>query len=397
MDPVKNPFVPGAGSPPPELAGRAPLLEQARVAVARVKERPAKSLILVGLRGVGKTVLLVRIREIAESNGYKAVMVEAHEGKSLPALLVPSLRQTLFSLDTVAGAAEKAKRGLRVLRSFVSGLKLSVGEIDIGLSIEPERGSADSGDLEADLGELFIAVGEAGKAAHTAIAICIDELQYLSEQEFSALIMAIHKTNQAQLPVIVVGAGLPQILGLAGESKSYSERLFDYPRVGALDEPDAKAALEAPVATQGVSFTLPALDEILRVTEGYPYFLQQWGHEAWNIAKASPIDLDVIKLASEAAIKTLDQGFFRVRFDRCTPSAKRYLRALADLGPGSQRSGEIAEKLNLKASSVGPTRSKLILKGMIYSPQHGDTAFTVPMFDAYMHRAMPGESWNSSR
>jgi hypothetical protein len=307
------------------------------------------------------------------------------------------LRQTLFSLDTVAGAAEKAKRGLRVLRSFVSGLKLSVGEIDIGLSIEPERGSADSGDLEADLGELFIAVGEAGKAAHTAIAICIDELQYLSEQEFSALIMAIHKTNQAQLPVIVVGAGLPQILGLAGESKSYSERLFDYPRVGALDEPDAKAALEAPVATQGVSFTLAALDEILRVTEGYPYFLQQWGHEAWNIAKASPIDLDVIKLASEAAIKTLDQGFFRVRFDRCTPSEKRYLRALADLGPGSQRSGEIAEKLNLKASSVGPTRSKLILKGMIYSPQHGDTAFTVPMFDAYMHRAMPGESWNSSR
>jgi GTPase SAR1 family protein len=213
MDPVKNPFVPGAGSPPPELAGRAPLLEQARVAVARVKERPAKSLILVGLRGVGKTVLLVRIREIAESNGYKAVMVEAHEGKSLPALLVPSLRQTLFSLDTVAGAAEKAKRGLRVLRSFVSGLKLSVGEIDIRLSIEPERGSADSGDLEADLGELFIAVGEAGKAAHTAIAICIDELQYLSEQEFSALIMAIHKTNQAQLPVIVVGAkGMPQIL-----------------------------------------------------------------------------------------------------------------------------------------------------------------------------------------
>lgn len=395
MDPIKNPFVPGAGTPPPELAGRSLVLEKAHIAVARVREgKSAKSPILVGLRGVGKTVLLVRIRDMAEAANYKAVMVEAHEGKTLAALLVPSLRQILFQLDKVAGAGDKVKRGLRVLRSFMGSIKLTVADVDVGLSIEPERGTGDSGDLEADLGELFLAVGEAAKAARTAIAICIDELQYLDELEFSALIMAIHKVTQMQLPLIMVGAGLPQIVGLAGESKSYAERLFDFPKVGALAEKDAIAALSTPVETAGVSFTQEAIKEILNMTECYPYFLQQWGYEAWNIAKKSPIDIGVIKNATLAAIATLDQGFFRVRFDRCTPSEKRYLRALAHLGAGAQRSGEIAEVLGLKASSVGPTRSKLILKGMIYSPQHGDTEFTVPMFDSYMRRTMPGEDWN---
>jgi hypothetical protein len=352
---------------------------------------------MVGLRGVGKTVLLVRIREIAQESDYKALLVEAHEGKTLPQLLVPPIRQALYSLDAVANATQLAKRGLRVLRSFVNGLKISMGDVDVGLSIGAEMGTADSGDLEADLGELFLALGEAARAAKTAIAICIDELQYLSGPEFSALIMAIHKINQIKLPLVVIGAGLPQIIGLAGQSKSYAGRLFDYPRVGALDDQDARAALLAPTAAHGVTFTKGALDDILRVTECYPYFLQQWGHEAWNIAEASLIDEAVVRAATDAAIKTLDQGFFRVRFDRCTPSEKRYLRALANLGAGPQRSGEIAEQLNLKASSVGPTRSKLIAKGMIYSPQHGDTAFTVPMFDAYMRRVMPGADWRTAR
>lgn len=395
MDPIKNPFVPGAGTPPPELAGRSLVLQKAQIAVGRAREgKSAKSPILVGLRGVGKTVLLVRIRELAETAGCRAVMIEAHEGKPLPALLIPSLRQVLFQLDKVAGASDKVKRGLRVLRSFMNSVKLTINEIDIGLSIEPEHGTGDSGDLEADLGELFLAVGEAAKAASTAVAICIDELQYLSETEFSALIMAMHKVSQMQLPVIMIGAGLPQIVGLAGESKSYAERLFDYPKVGALAEKDAVAAIATPVATAGVSFTPEAIQEILRKTECYPYFLQQWSYEAWNLAEQSPIGIDVVNNATLAAITTLDQGFFRVRFDRCTPSEKRYLRALAELGAGPQRSGEIAEVLGLKASSVGPTRSKLILKGMIYSPQHGDTEFTVPMFDAYMRRTMPGSDWN---
>jgi hypothetical protein len=395
MDPVKNPFAPGAGSPPPELAGRGPLLEQSRIAVARVQaRRPAKSLILVGLRGVGKTVLLVRMREMAEEAGYKAVLVEAHEGKSMAELLIPSLRQILFSIDTIANAKEKARRGLRVLKSFMTGIKLSVdADLTFSLGIDPEIGTADSGDLEADLGALLVAVGEAARAADMAIALCIDELQYLNEAEFSALIMAIHKINQLQLPVIVIGAGLPQILGLAGSSKSYSERLFDFPRVGALRENDAMAALQVPVSSMDVTFTAGALEEILRITQCYPYFLQQWGHESWNIAEASPINEAIVQIASESAIKSLDENFFRVRFDRCTPSEKRYLRALADLGTGAQRSGEIAERLGVKTTTVGPIRSKLILKGMIFSPQHGDTEFTVPMFDSYMRRAMPDGSW----
>ena len=230
MDPVTNPFVPGAGTPPPELAGRSTVIRQADIALARTRAgKPAKSLILVGLRGVGKTVLLVRFKEMAETNGYKAVMVETHEGKALPALLVPQLRQLLFALDTIENAKDKAKRGLRILRSFVNGLKLTIGEVDVGLSIEPERGTGDSGDLEADLGELFVAIGEAAKAGGTAIALYIDEMQYLNEVEFSALIMATHKTNQLNLPLVLLGAGLPQIVGLAGQSKSYAERLFRLP------------------------------------------------------------------------------------------------------------------------------------------------------------------------
>ena len=395
MDPVKNPFAPGAGSPPPELAGRGSLLEQARIAVARVQAlRPSKSLILVGLRGVGKTVLLVRMREMAEEAGYKAILVEAHEGKILPELLVPSLRQILFSLDGMAKAKEKARRGLRVLKSFVSRLKFGVSsDMSFSLGIDPEVGTADSGDLEADLGELLMAVGEAAKAANVAISLCIDELQYLTEHEFSALIMAIHKVNQMRLPIIVIGAGLPQILGLAGESKSYSERLFDFPRVGALSEEDAVAAVQVPTATMGVTFTPSALSEILHMTKCYPYFLQQWGHEAWNLATTSPIDNRVVNVATKAAIRSLDENFFRVRFDRCRPSEKRYLRALADLGPGPQKSGEVAERLGVKTASVGPVRAQLILKGMIFSPQHGDTEFTVPMFDEYMRRTMPKGTW----
>lgn len=390
MDPVTNPFAPGAGTPPPELAGRSGVLDNARVAVARIAAgRPAKSLILVGLRGVGKTVVLVRIREMAEEIGYRAFHIEAHEGKTMPELLVPVLREILFGLSVLENAKEYARRGLRVLKSFVAAFRISMPDYNIELGIDPQIGSADSGDLEADLSTLFVTVGETAKHAKTAIALCIDELQYLNEKEFSALIMSIHRVNQLQLPIVVVGAGLPQILGLAGSSKSYSERLFDFPRVGELSQHDAISALRLPVEAQNVEFTTEALAEILKITECYPYFIQQWGHEAWNIALKSPISIDVIKEANDRAIRALDENFFSVRFDRCTPSEKRYMRALADLGPGPHRSGEIAERLGVKVTTVGPVRSKLIAKGMIYPPQHGDMAFTVPMFDAFMRRAMP--------
>lgn len=387
MNPKTNPFAPGAGSQPPELAGRDSILKDASIALARIKNRKAaKSMILVGLRGVGKTVLLNRIWEAAKDESFKAVLIEAHEDKRISELLIPPLRQILFSLDAMENASDKVKRGFRVLSSFIKGLKLKVSEIE--LSIDPELGIADSGDLEADLGELLVAIGEAAADRATAVAICVDELQYLDEKELSALIMAIHRVNQRNLPLILVGAGLPQIVGLTGKSKSYAERLFEFPPVGQLNEQDSASALQSPVRSHQVEFTDEAVKEILRETQGYPYFLQQWGHEAWNIAGNTPITVDDIKIASKVAIANLDQSFFRVRFDRLTPREKEYMRALAGLGDGSQRSGEIAAALGVKPQSIAPIRSSIIRKGMIYSPAYGDTAFTVPLFGDFLIRSM---------
>jgi hypothetical protein len=390
MDPVRNPFAPGAGNPPPELAGRSALLEQAEIALQRVAmRRSTQSMILVGLRGVGKTVLLVRIKDAAELLGYRTVFVEAHEGKSLAEMLLPSLRNLLFSLSMVENAKEKARRGLRVLRGFVSALKLSLGEFDLEIGVDPERGFADTGDIENDLPNLLLVVAEAAQAAGRSVALMIDELQYFDEAEFSALIMSMHKISQSNLPFIMFGAGLPQVLALAGESKSYAERLFRYPAIGALSEPDAIAALRAPVEAEEGRISEAALARILEVTKAYPYFLQQWGHDSWNVAQGESIEQEDVDKASEIAIRTLDEGFFKVRFDRCNPSERRYMRALADLGPGPHRSGDVAQAMGLKTTSVGPTRGKLIKKGMVYAPAHGDTEFTVPLFDEYMRRAMP--------
>jgi len=390
MDPLQNPFSPGAGSPPPELAGRKPLLDQARITLGRVKAgRAERSFFLVGLRGVGKTVLLNKIRELADNQAYHTALIEAHEGKSLVELLLPALRQVLSALDRMAQLSEKAKRALRILKSFFNGVKLKVYDIEIGLDVEPEAGTADSGDLEADLPQLFIAVGEAAADRASAVAIIIDEMQYLSEQELSALIMAMHQISQRQLPLVLVGAGLPQLVALAGRSKSYAERLFQYPQIGPLLPAEAAEALQEPVQEQGVAFTPEALAMIIEQTQGYPYFLQEWGYQAWNLADASPIGTDVIARATAESIRRLDQNFFRVRFDRLTPREKYYLRALADMGDTTQRSGEIAERLHVKVQSIAPVRNGLIKKGMIYSPAHGDTAFTVPLFAAFMKRIMP--------
>lgn len=390
MDPVRNPFAPGAGTPPPELAGRDETLEKARITLARVSlGRSSKSMLLVGLRGVGKTVLLNRIHRIAEAQKYLAELIEVTEQKNMAELLVPALRKILLRLDEFQNVSDKVKRGLRALRSFVSAVRLQYGDITLGLDVDAELGTADSGDLERDLQDLFVAVGEAAQARQTAVAIMLDELQYLSETEMSALIMAMHKTSQRELPFVLIGAGLPQLVGLAGESKSYAERLFEFPEVGPLKDLDAKKALTDPVEREGVTFAAEALGEILRVTEGYPYFLQEWGYVAWDKADQSPITLDVVRQATVIATNRLDQSFFRVRFDRLTPAEKRYLRAMAELGVGPHRSGSIADILGLKVNQVGPVRSSLVKKGMIYSPKHGDTAFTVPLFDQFMRRVIP--------
>ena len=394
MDPIKNPFSPGAGAPPPALVGREPILEQARILLGRIKAgRAEKSMLLTGLRGVGKTVLLNEIERMAAAENYRTISIEAHEDKPLGPLLVPYLWRLLYELDRLAGAGDKVKRGFAVLRSFVSSLKVTVEGISIGLDIEPEKGSADSGDLEIDLPNLFVAVAEAAADRGAAVGIFVDEIQYFKQKELGALIMAMHRMQQRQLPLVLVGAGLPILPGLAGDSKSYAERLFSFPDIGALSETDAAQALVEPAGEAGVEFERSALAEIFRLTRGYPYFLQEWGYQTWNIAESSPISLPVVNRATGAVIPRLDQNFFRVRFDRLTPGEKNFLRAMADLGGGPYRSAEIADKLNSTLNRLGPVRARLIKKGMIYSPAYGEIEFTVPLFDEFMRRIMPGDEW----
>ena len=390
MDPIKNPFSPGAGSPPPELVGRDPVLEQARILLGRIKNRKSeKSLILTGLRGVGKTVLLNEIERMAKAEQYRTIAIEASEDKPLASLIAPYLRSLLYELDRMAGIGDKVKRGLAVLSSFLGALRVTVDDVPYGLDIEPEKGTADSGDLEIDLPSLLVAIGEAAENRNTAVAIFIDEIQYFSSKELAALIMAMHKIQQRQLPVVLLGAGLPILPGLAGESKSYVERLFNFPDIGALSAADAAKALRDPTDAVGVTFNTDALDEVFRLAKGYPYFVQEWGYQSWNRAAGSPITLETVQYATTDVIPRLDKNFFRVRFDRLTPGEKHFLRAIAELGPGAHRTADIAETLGVKIASIGPVRAKLIRKGMIYSPAHGDMAFTVPLFDEFMIRAIP--------
>ena len=346
-------------------------------------------MLLTGLRGVGKTVLLNSIERLATENGYRTIAIEAQEDASLPLLIVPHLRNLLFSLDRMAGVGGKVKRGLAILRSFIGALKISMDDVSFGLDIEPEKGAADSGQLEIDLPNVFVAIGEAAENRNTGVAILIDEIQYFSAKELGALIMAMHKLQQRQLPVVLLGAGLPILPGLAGESKSYAERLFSFPDIGALSASDAAKALQDPATDVGVAFEPAALDEIFRLTKGYPYFVQEWGYQAWNLADSSPITIQVVQDATATVIPRLDQNFFRVRYGRLTPGEKKLLRAMAGLGPGDHRTSDIAEMLNVKITSLGPVRARLIKKGMIYSPAHGDMAFTVPLFDEFMLRAIP--------
>lgn len=390
MDPIENPFSPGAGAPPPELVGRDDVLDQARILLGRIKQRRAeKSILLTGLRGVGKTVLLNEMERTAQADGYRTLLVEAHEQKPLGALLAPSLRQLLYKLDRLAGAGHKARQALAVLKGFFGTINVKMEGVELGLDIDAEKGTADSGDLEIDLPDLFTAVAEAAAEQGTCLAVMIDEIQYLNKKELGALIMSMHRMQQRQLPLVLLGAGLPILPGLAGESKSYAERLFSFPDVGALSESDTSRALQDPVKQYRVEFDEAAVREIYRLTQGYPYFLQEWGYQAWNRAEVSPISLVVVQDAFATVTKRLDENFFRVRFDRLTPREKQFLRVMAELGPGAQRGSEVAECLSVKINSIGPTRAKLINKGMIYSPAHGYLAFTVPLFDDFMRRTMP--------
>jgi len=387
MDPRTNPYAPGAGTPPPELAGRDELIERAAVALDRIKSgRPSRSVIFYGLRGVGKTVLLNRIRLDATSRGLESVPIEAPEGRSLPAILIPAMRAALIRLSLAAKAKDIYDKSLSALAGFAKALKLKFQDIEVTLDVGVTPGVADSGDLEFDLIELLKTVGRAAKTQGIALVLYIDELQYVQEDQLAALITALHSASQEQLPVTMVAAGLPQLLGQMGRAKSYAERLFEFVSVGPLDEKAATAALCVPAKEEGVDYSSDAIAEILSQTKGYPYFLQEWGKHSWGVADASPIERDDAVKATQIALAELDASFFRVRFDRLTPSEKRYMFAMAELGAGPHRSGDIAERLGKKVTTVAPTRNTLIKKGMIYSPTHGDTAFTVPLFDGFMKR-----------
>ena len=394
MDRKRNPYSPGAGAPPPELVGRDVLREDIAVAIERLRlGRFAKSTLIVGLRGVGKTVLLEKMRSEAEAQGILTVRAETPEKRSLPAILAPQLRSALLRLSRVDSAKELAGKGLSALAGFAQRLKVKYADLELSFDAEPTPGESDSGDLEVDLSSLMERLGEAARAAETAVILFLDELQYVEEEQFAALIAALHRCAQRQLPIGVVGAGLPQLRAVAGNAKSYAERMFDFSLVGPLGEDEAKEAVRKPAEEEGVAYDDAAMDELLARTQGYPYFLQEWGKHSWDVAVSSPITREDVIAASITAIAALDASFFLVRFDRVTPAERKYLRAMAELGAGPHRSGDIAAVLEKKVSALAPLRERIIAKGMIWSPSHGDTAFTVPLFDEFMKRIMPGDEW----
>lgn len=397
MNPVTNPYSPGAGTPPPELAGREELREKVRIAIERIRRgRSAQSILMLGLRGVGKTVLLDQMRDDAEAAGFYTLRIEAPEALSLPALIAPELRVALLRLSKVEQTKEYSVRALRALAGFATALKVKFQDIEVGFDFEPEPGLADNGDLEHDLSALLEVLGIAAKHADSAVIMFVDELQYVEEDQLAVLISALHRCAQRKLPVTLVGAGLPQLRGRMGRAKSYAERLFEFTEVGALNEEEATLAISRPAEEEGVEFEADAIASIFDQTQGYPYFIQEWAKSTWDIASKSPITLDDVNAASTISIAALDGSFFRVRFDRLTPYEKRYLRAMADLGPGPHRSGDIAGKLQRPVQRVAPVRNNLIKSGMIWSPNHGDTAFTVPLFDGFMKRVMPGDEWKKA-
>ncbi len=390
MDPIKCPFSPGAGAPPPDLAGRDEILEQARILLGRVKQgRPEKSILLTGLRGVGKTVLLNEMECIARTDGYLSVLLEGHEDQPLAVLLAPYIRGLLYRLDRQAGTGDRVRRGLAVLKSFIGAAKVPAQGLEFGLDIDPEKGTADSGDLEIDLADVFEAVAQAAVEHGACAVIVIDELQHFKKKELNALSTAMQKIQQRQLPLVFLGAGLPVLPGLTGQSRPYAEQPFVFSDTGALSQPDACKALQGPVAQFQVKFEQNALEEIFHWTQGYPYFLQEWGYQAWKAAESSLIDVEVVHAVSERAARRLDENFYKPGFDRLSSAEKRFLRAMAYLGTGPQRTGKIAKLLSIKIHGLGPTRANLMHKGMIYSPSHGNLEFTAPLFDKFIRRSVP--------
>lgn len=385
MDPYRNPFAPGAGSRPPELAGRDAILEAARISCGRaVKGKNARSLMLLGLRGVGKTVLLNEIGRNAEKEGLLVSRVESPEVESLARLLFPEMRKVMRSLSGVEAAKQLATRGLKGLRNFASVFKIEMAGVEVG--VEPEPGLAETGDLQYDLPDLFTLIGKAAQAAGRGWVLLIDEVQYLSAADLSALIVALHRISQDGLPVLMVGAGLPQVARLAGEAKSYAERLFQYPAVGALDPVSAGQAVEKPIIEEGASIAPEALEAIVERTKGYPFFLQEWASVVWDNSEGPEVTFADVDHSYAETLARLDEGFFKVRIDRLTKAEVQFVKAMAQLGDGPYAMADIAKSMGRSQNSLGPARASIISKGMMFSSDHGYLDFSVPLFAEFMRR-----------
>ena len=389
MDPVRNPYSPGAGTPPPALVGRDAELQAFDIAVQRLGAgRSAKSLLLTGLRGVGKTVLLREFGRIGERHGWVCQHVEVREEQPFSEVMAILMREALLRLSTGEFMADRVRRALSVLKSFQVRWQLPEGG-DVALGLDPLPGRADSGILDHDLAGLFLEIGMAAKDRGAGVLLTIDELQFLARDHLAALMVGLHRISQEQLPVLVAGAGLPSLPGLAGDAKTYAERLFAFRLINSLGKSEARAALADPAQDADVFWHPDALDRVVDRTRGYPYFVQEFGKHAWDIA-AGPHEITTtdVELATPLALAELDSGFFRVRIDRATGEERTYLAAMASLGTGPYATGDVAMVLNQTATEVGPHHDALIGRGLCYSPRHGIIDFTVPMFDEFVRRTM---------
>lgn len=391
MDSILNPYTPNAGARPDVVVGREEQTEAFKTLLKRLERgRTSQSLIVTGLRGVGKTVLLNELRQIAEANAWQVVDLEAskYDDAAFRRALATKLKAALLRLSPRAKWSERFEQAGRALTAFSISVDLS-GSWSLGWNVPPAEGIADHGDLAMDLTDLLVELGEAAKELGRGIVLSVDEVQFLRREQLEALIQAIHKTVQRQLPITFVGAGLPQIAELAGDAKSYAERLFKFPVIDSLDEQEAVEALVEPARAEGVEWEDLALKYAVALTRGYPYFIQELGHQAWETASGESITLEAVKDAVDAYEAKLDSSFFRVRLDRATPLQTAYMRAMAQLGPAPQKAADVAGVMGRDSTQVAPTRAELIDMGLLYTPEHGYAAFTVPDFDKYMMRAVP--------
>jgi hypothetical protein len=386
MDRIRNPFTPGAGYLPPELAGRNQVIEDGQVVALRTKlHRAERGLMLIGPRGVGKTVLLKCLSEHARENGIIPVISEIRNDKSDLEDLAQKLKEALYTLDFKCKVKSYIQEAFSVLGNFVRKFSLNIG--DVGVSVELHRGLGESGNMELDLSQVLLSAARAAKAASTAIGLYIDELQNLDEEAMRGIIVALHRSAQELLPLYMIGSGLPTIRTLVGKSKTYAERMFVYETIGALDEDASWAALVKPFEDNGVSVEDAAFSEMFKASAGYPFFLQEFGYQVWQHAKRSPIAVDDVVAILPQVMESLDRSFFEVRFDRVSAVEKRFLMAMAQGEPEKPQSiVDIAERMGRSANSLSMMRRSLIKKGMIFSPSIGMVAYTVPMFGTYMMR-----------